>query len=308
MILTCVSHPDQFIQEIKDQRHAAGEFIRPAHDFGMSIAIPRRLGRVEVAFFGEYISPVLSRFEVTRIAGQFVRPQYLGADDGTEVQLIACILVAFAVRLAAGGCGYGKTRPVVVFTGLGIIQNIIGRQRDIKKGHGVPAVLIIGRQPFDDAPCPLAQVAAHPVIGGGNQNRAVVFDAPVGVINEIRRSDNRLLTIHPRVTLECLDRNSQTQIQRAVLSGMPGSNHTIRILDNVVGIIVWTCLSGRQNPCHETPHRQNTSGKVLCQPHGFVLKLIFMRMFYSDNHESILSGFQMIIPKAILRRRQCCLW
>ena len=121
--------------------------------------------------------------------------------------------------------------------GQAIVQNIVDGQRDIQERDGVAAVAVVVRQPFDDAPCALTQVAAHPVVGGRNLDLSFGRDAPVGVVHEVRRGHHRLIGPYPGIPLGDVHRDAKPLIQLTVLLLMPRRQHAERIFVRGMGVV-----------------------------------------------------------------------
>ena len=88
------------------------------------------------------------------------------------------------------------------------------------------------------APCfTLAKIAAHPVGRGRNQDGAVGLDAPMGVIDEVRRSHDGLGFFHPGIALVNIDSDVEALIHLAVQPVIPRSNDAVGIQFRRMGVI-----------------------------------------------------------------------
>lgn len=117
------------------------------------------------------------------------------------------------------------------------------------KAIGSPR-LIIGGQALDDAPGALAEVAAHPVGRRRNQDGAVRLDAPVGIVNEVRRSHDGLGFFHPGITLVNVDGDAEAFVQLAVQPVIPRRDDAVAVglrRMRVIGGGWWPPEAGRRS-------------------------------------------------------------
>ena len=79
-------------------------------------------------------------------------------------------------------------------------------------------------QSLDDAQGPLAEIAAHPRIRRRHRDRPVRRDAPMGVVDDMRRSHDGLVQTGPGIALVDLGGDADPLVERAVqartLAGM----------------------------------------------------------------------------------------
>ena len=176
-------------------------------------------------------------FQVTRVSGEFVGAQHLGADNGAQVQLAAPGGIALAVGLAAGGCADGKERPVGVRWRQPVIQYVIHGDWNVNERDRIAAVLVISGQPFDDAPGAGAQIPAHPIRGWRDNDGAVGLDAPVRVVDEIGSGHDRFRRGHPGIPFIDVNGDVEALIQLPVQSPVPRRNHALLILDDIMRVI-----------------------------------------------------------------------
>ena len=128
--------------------------------------------------------------------------------------------------------------------GLAVVEDVIDGEGNVLEGDGVAAVLVVVGEAADDAEGALAEVAAHPGVGVGDGDGAVVGDFPVGVVDDVGGGGDGFGGLGPGVAFVDVDGDADAFVELAVLAGVPGGDDALLILDGGVGVVVLEDVGG----------------------------------------------------------------